>query len=78
MVKKKYTFEQALARLEEISEVMEDPKTTLEDSIALYKEGMELSLFCTKKLDSVEKEVMILQKNLDGKLVLNPFNASEE
>ena len=75
---KKKTFEEALSRLEEIVSEMEDPKTGLEDSVKLYKEGVELSLFCSEKLSAAEQQVMELRQNGDGKFTEKNFYSEEE
>ena len=59
-------FEQALTRLELVVEAMEDDETTLEKSIALYKEGVSLSKFCNEVLGRFETEITVLQKEEDG------------
>ena len=56
------TFEQALAKLEIVVETMESGETTLEKSIALYKEGAELSKYCNELLGRFESEIVLLQK----------------
>ena len=57
-------LEEYFARLEEISARLEDPQTSLEESFALYKTGVELLRKCSEKLDLVEKKM--LQINEDG------------
>ena len=57
-------FEQALTRLEEVVEAMESEETLLEDSIALYKEGIELSMRCNEILGRLEGEITLLQQDL--------------
>ena len=42
----------------------QDQETSLEESFALYKKGMELLKYCSEKLDTVEKKM--LQINEDG------------
>ena len=78
MANKKKTFEEALTRLEEIVDLLENQEVSLENSVDLYKEGMELSLFCQKKLDLAEKEVTMLQKDKEGNIVETPFSHKEE
>lgn len=65
-MKKKQTYEQAMARLEEITQMLESDETPLDEGIALYKESMGLVQFCTEKLDYLEGEVALLRKTLDG------------
>ena len=50
--KKENNFESALKRLEEISDLLENEDTPLEDSIKLFEEGIELKEFCEDKLKS--------------------------
>ncbi len=78
MAKKKKTYKEASERLEEIVEKLENSDVSLEESINLYKEGMELTLFCRQKLDSVRQEVDELKKNFDGSFSLKPFNTDLE
>lgn len=78
MAKKKKTYEEAALRLEEIVERMETDDVSLEESVQLYKEGMELALVCREKLDSLQKEVVELRKNFDGSFSLKPFDADVE
>jgi exodeoxyribonuclease VII small subunit len=54
------TFEEALERLEEIVRKMEGGKLTLDESMALYEEGVKLSGICKSKLDISRKKVMML------------------
>ena len=49
-MKKEIKFEEALERLTEINGKLESDGISLDDSITLFKEGLELSKFCQKKL----------------------------
>ena len=55
------TIEQAFSRIDEITKALEDPKTSLEDSFALYQEGSRLLMMANQKIDLVQKQVQILQ-----------------
>ena len=71
--KKKYKdFETALERLEQITGLLESGNATLEESILLYTEGMEIAAYCTGKLAEAEKKIMAL-KSIDGRLREVPF-----
>jgi exodeoxyribonuclease VII small subunit len=72
---KRKTYEEALSRLEEIAQLMEDGTIGLEQSVKLYKEGVELSLFCSKKLNEAEQEVSLLQKTAEGDFESTPFDS---
>ena len=62
--KKENNFESALKRLEEISDLLENEDTPLEDSIKLFEEGIELKEFCEDKLKSAKLKIdKIVKKN---------------
>lgn len=50
-------FEEALLRLENIVRTLEDNSISLEESIKLYEEGMELSGLCTQTLEEAELRI---------------------
>ncbi|MBR2040785.1 MAG: exodeoxyribonuclease VII small subunit [Oscillospiraceae bacterium] len=56
-MKKEITFEKALARLAEINGKLESDEISLDESVELFKEGLELSKFCQKKLDDAKLEI---------------------
>lgn len=58
--KKDVTLEAAFSQLEEILQALEQEDITLEDSFALYKQGMELLKLCNDSIDKVEKKVLVL------------------
>lgn len=57
---KKIGFEDAIKRLEEIIGMIEEPETSIEASIELYKEAAELIKICTKTIDEAELQVKML------------------
>ena len=68
-------FEDALKRLEEIVDKLEAGDVPLEDSLALYEEGISLFRHCSSKLEEAKKKVEILaKKGSTGKLEPEPFN----
>ena len=70
------TFEEALARLEEITRALEDGDICLEESMKKFDEGIKLAEFCNAKLTEAQKKVDILLKK-DGKLTAVPFAEDE-
>ncbi|MCL2610297.1 MAG: exodeoxyribonuclease VII small subunit [Defluviitaleaceae bacterium] len=62
----KKTYEQALKRLEQITTLMEDSETPLEKSAELYKEAIDLAVFCSEKLTNAEGEIIVLKKEADN------------
>lgn len=75
---KKKNFEDALNRLEQITDEMEKDDISLQQSFKLYKEGVEEAVFCSEFLKNIEKEVKILQKNIDETFKLSKFESLEE
>lgn len=75
-MKKTQNFEQAMKRLEEISQILEKGEISLEESIKLYQEGTKLIEFCQNKLDEAQKIIQKLSRNSDGNLALSPFDES--
>ena len=62
--KKENNFESALKRLEEISDLLENENTPLEDSIKHFEEGIELKEFCEDKLKSAKLKIdKIVKRN---------------
>lgn len=53
-------FEEAMLELEKIVQQLETGDVQLEDSITLYKKGMELSAFCQQKLQHAEKQLVTI------------------
>lgn len=60
------TLEEAFDKLDGLAKQLESEEITLEDSFAVYKEGMQLLKYCNDKIDTVEKKV--LQLNDEGEL----------
>lgn len=61
MPDKELSFEEAMKRLEDIVEDMENQEIPLEESLALYKEGAKCARLCRQKLDQARHELEIWQ-----------------
>lgn len=70
---KKKSFEDALAKLEQITKELEEGDLSLEDSLKYFDEGVKLAEYCNSKLSDAQKKVEILVKK-DGTLEPAPFN----
>lgn len=66
MSEKKASFENAIAELEEIVKKLEKGELTLEDSINCFQRGVELTKFCSKKLDEAERSITMLIEGENG------------
>ncbi|HPX46149.1 MAG TPA: exodeoxyribonuclease VII small subunit [Bacteroidales bacterium] len=61
-MKEELTFEQAFKRLNEITEIIQRNECTLDESFALFEEGLKLSKFCNEKLSFFEEKFEELTK----------------
>ncbi len=69
------TFEQALHRLEEIVERMESGDLSLDESLALFQEGVGLSRSCSSRLNDAEGSIQKMVRIEDGKFILEEFGS---
>lgn len=76
MAKKKRSFEESMARLEEIVEQLEQEEVSLDAAVKLYKEGMTLSADCKGQLAVAEGEIVLLRKEA-GLWKEEPFQTEE-
>ena len=60
MAVKKQSFEQSLARLEEIVRQLEQGECSLDESLKLFEEGAKLAGSCGELLDRAEQKVNLL------------------
>ena len=74
---KKKSFEEALAKLEQITKKLEEGDLSLEDSLKYFDEGVKLAELCNTKLNEAQKKIEILLKKNDG-LEPTPFDGLEE
>lgn len=72
---KELSFEEAMLKLEEIVEKLEEGDVPLEKAIEYYQEGMKLSKLCNDKLVNVQ-EKMVNMMNEQGELEM--FDIQEE
>ena len=62
-VQEECSLEELFQKLDSIVDKMEAGKPALDESFHLYQQGMELLKQCNSKIDFVEKQVLILEKN---------------
>ena len=65
------TFEQALQQLEQIVQKLEKGELPLEESLALYEDGIRLSRLCHGKLEEAEGKIAMLMKDARGEPALD-------
>lgn len=57
---KKLTYEEALKRLEEIVNLLEEGSKPLDETLKMFEEGTKLAAFCNKSLNEAEQKVVEL------------------
>lgn len=70
---KKLSFEESVARLDEIVRLLEKGDAPLNDSLKLFKEGTALIESCDTMLNEAEQLVVKLKKGPDGEPQELPF-----
>ena len=78
MAKAEKTFEESIARLEEIVSALEKGDAKLADSLKLFEEGTALVGACGRMLDEAEQKVAKLSKGPDGAPVESEFTGEAE
>lgn len=71
------SYEQAAERLEQVVHDLEQGSLTLEESLALFQEGVELTRLCTRLLDEAERKIEVLTLDEDGSQHLAPLDLEE-
>lgn len=77
-MEEKMSYEQALARLEQIIRAMENDKIPLEESLTLYEEGVRIVRRLSAELDDAERKIKILQQNAQGEIVAVDFVTDQD
>jgi exodeoxyribonuclease VII small subunit len=72
------TFEKAMNKLEQIVQELESADLPLEIAIRKFEEGVQLSKFCSEKLDETEKRITILLKDQNDRVFDQPFISKTE
>lgn len=73
MNKKNGTFEESMARLEQIVRSLEQGNVPLEESLKLFQEGTELVRSCGKLLDDAKLQIEKVTAGADGAPVMEEF-----
>ncbi len=70
MAGKAKTFEESMARLEQIVRTMEQGNAPLDESLKLFQEGTKLVEACGKMLDKAQLQIQKVMTAADGSPVL--------
>lgn len=69
MKEKGVSFEKAIEELEEIVKKLEKGELTLDESIEFFQKGVELTKYCSKRLDEAERSITMLIEGENGQIV---------
>jgi exodeoxyribonuclease VII small subunit len=70
-------FEAAIAELEGVVRKLEAGDLSLEQSLALYERGVQLSRFCHARLDEAERRIEVLTERGELKPAPPSLNADD-
>lgn len=73
----KLSFEQILEHLSNVVEQLEAGEVPLEQSLAIFEQGMALSRIGARRLDEAERRIEVLMNN-HGELTTAPLGQTEE
>lgn len=62
------SFENSIAELEEIVKKLEKGELTLDESIDCFQRGVELTKYCSKRLDEAERSITMLVEGENGQI----------
>lgn len=71
------SFEQSFKKLEKIVNILEHGEVSLEESMKMFEEGVELSKICLEQLTQAELKLKKLTKDLEGKFELTEIEELE-
>ena len=54
-------FEEALGKLELIIRKLDEGNQRLDETLALYEEGIRLYRYCNKKIEAAEQKISVIQ-----------------
>lgn len=76
--KKQPTFEENIAELEKVVQLLENGEAGLDDIMKNYAIGMELSKKCLAEITRVEKEMDVLVRQHNGKIIESELDIEGE
>jgi len=79
MEEKEITVEDAMKKLESIAETLGEGNLSLEESLKMFEEGMELCKFCNTKLDEAGYKVeKLMEREREGRGEISVEEFEEE
>lgn len=74
---KSKTFEESIAELEQIVNLLESGDAPLDEAVTLFEKGMKISAKCHDQLEKAEQKVKLLTENEDGTVNESDFSSGE-
>ena len=74
--KEELNFEELMVKLEDITNKLENEKLSLDESVKIFEEGMQISKECNTKLEDAEKKITILI-NQNNEIKEENFNTED-
>lgn len=71
------TFEEAMQKLEDVVQMIENGKLGLEESLQAFTEGMKMANFCEKQLELASGQVEKIMKDLSGVEITHSVSEEE-
>lgn len=71
------SFEEALAKLENLVRELEAGKIKLDDAVSSYEQAVALKNLCEKKLNAAKLKIEKIETKKDGNQVLTPLDKME-
>lgn len=71
------SFEEALAKLENIVRELEGGRIRLDDAVNAYEEATKLKKICETKLENAKLKIEKIEENKKGELEITPFIEEE-
>ena len=71
-------LEDALDKLEDIVNMLQDGNIPLDESLKKFEDGIRLVRICQERLENAESKIMLLLKDAKGDNIETPFNISME
>ena len=68
------TYEQAMSRLDEIVQALEDTRLPLEEMVDRYEEGGRLVKICQFRLDSAQQRIEVINRRASSDVSLTPVD----
>lgn len=72
------SFENAIQNLELIVKHLEEGNLTLDEALAKFEEGINLSRVCSRKLEQAEKKIEMLMASEEGELIFKVVDLGEK